>query len=136
MKIYLSCSKDFFDEVDQIKKQLEVLGHFVTPPNGWNDSKSEALIRQLDKKQYVSWKAEMLRKNIDFVANNDAVLILNFNKNGVKDYIGGSTFLEAFKAFELGRKIFLYNPIPKGSLSDELTGFAPSIINGNLEKIG
>lgn len=77
----------------------------------------------------------MLRKNIEFVTNNEAVLILNFNKNSVKDYIGGSTFIEAFKAFEIGRKIFLYNPIPKGSLSDELVGFAPIIIKGNLKRI-
>lgn len=136
MKIYISCSKDFFDEVDQIKVKLESLGHFVTPPNGWNDSKSEDLIQQLDERKYTAWKAEMLRKNKDFVKSNEAVLILNFDKNGVKNYIGGSTFLEAYNAFELGKKLFVYNTLPEGSLRDELMGFEPTVINGILGNIG
>lgn len=136
MRLYISCSKRFYDEVGEVKKRLEELGHFVTPPNGWNDAKSESLIQQLGTNKYISWKADMLRKNAELVAASDAVLVLNLSESKLKNYIGGSTFLEAFKAFELGKKLYLYNPIPEGSLRDELSGFAPVVINGDLNLIG
>ena len=60
---------------------------------------------------------------------------LNFDKKEQKNYIGGSTFLEMFKAFELGKKIFLYNSIPEGMLKDEIIGFGVIPINRNLETI-
>jgi len=43
--------------------------------------------------------------------------------------------LEMFKAWELGKKIFLYNPIPNNMLKDEIQGINPIVINGNLEQI-
>ena len=65
----------------------------------------------------------------------DAVLVLNYEKHGIKDYIGGSTFLEMYEAFRNNKKIYMYNPIPEGLLYDEIDGFSPIIINGNLEVI-
>jgi hypothetical protein len=43
--------------------------------------------------------------------------------------------LEIFKAFELGKKIFLYNPIPENIFEDELVGINPIIIEGELNLI-
>ncbi|MDD2180984.1 MAG: hypothetical protein PHW32_01295 [Bacilli bacterium] len=65
----------------------------------------------------------------------DIVLVLNFDKDGYKNYIGGATFLEMYDAFRLGKKIYLYNDIPEGILEDEIIGFNPIIINGKLEEI-
>lgn len=65
----------------------------------------------------------------------DAVLTLNFDKNGKKNYIGGSTFLELYEAFMEGKDIYLWNEVPEGILFDEINGFAPKIINGNLELV-
>ncbi len=77
----------------------------------------------------------MLKLQAGKVKANDAVLVLNFEKNSQKNYIGGATFLEIFKAFELNKKIFLFNSIPDGILKDELIGMNPMIINGDLSKI-
>ena len=33
------------------------------------------------------------------------------------------------------KKIYLYNPIPQGILYDEISGFSPIVINGNIELI-
>ena len=64
---------------------------------------------------------------------------MNFDKEKdgqvLKNYIGGATFLEMYDAFRLGKKIFLYNEIPNGMLFDEIEGFNPIIINGNLDII-
>lgn len=42
---------------------------------------------------------------------------------------------EMFKTFDLGKKIFLYNPIPESMLKDEIIGFGPVIINRDLTRI-
>jgi len=34
-----------------------------------------------------------------------------------------------------GKKIFLYNDIPDGMLYDEISGFSPIVINGNLDLV-
>jgi hypothetical protein len=81
------------------------------------------------------WKAGMLKHSTEIIDNNDAVLVLNFEKNGVSNYIGGATFLEMHDAFRLNKKMFLYNDIPEGILRDEIIGFNPDIINGDLSKI-
>ena len=77
----------------------------------------------------------MIRLSENKIKQNDAVLVLNFEKNGVKNYIGGATFLEMYDAFRLDKKIFLYNDIPQGMLYDEILGFKPIIIKGDLEKV-
>jgi len=77
----------------------------------------------------------MIRLQKEKVEANDAVFILNFEKHGQPNYIGGATFLETFKAFELGKKIFLYNPIPDNIFKDELIAMDPVVINGDLDKI-
>ena len=41
--------------------------------------------------------------------------------------------LGIYDAFRLGKKIFLWNEIPDGILKDEIDGFSPIIINGDLD---
>lgn len=60
---------------------------------------------------------------------------MNVDKHGQKNYIGGATFLEMFKAFDLGKRIYLLNPIPDGMLTDEIIGLQPIVINGDLSLI-
>ena len=69
------------------------------------------------------------------VRQMDAVLALNFDKNGQENYIGGSTFLELYEAFMEGKKIYLWNDIPEGLLYDEISAFSPTVIHGGLDKV-
>lgn len=39
-------------------------------------------------------------------------------KNGQPNYIGGATFLEMYKAWEMDKKIYLFNPIPESLLKE------------------
>lgn len=57
------------------------------------------------------------------------------HENGKKNYVGGSTFLELYEAFMEGKEIYLWNEIPEGILFDEISGFSPKIINGNLDLV-
>ena len=77
----------------------------------------------------------MFKQSKDVIEKMDAVVTLNFDKNGKKNYIGGATFLELYEAFMADKKIYLYNDIPEGMLYDEISGFSPIVLHGNLDLI-
>ena len=133
MKILLICSKVFYDKLLYFKGELEKLGHEVTMPNCWDCPETEAKYRNTN--EHSAWKAKMFKRSEDTISCMDAVLVLNFDKNGQKNYIGGATFLEVYDAFRMNKKIFFVNDLPDGMLRDELIGFAPTIINGDLTLI-
>jgi len=135
MKIFVICSKKFYDQIPPIKDELEKSGHIISLPNCFDDPETEDRYRNLGTKEHAEWKATMLKHSTDVIENNDAVLVLNFEKNGMKNYVGGATFLEMYDAFRLSKKIFLYNDIPEGILHDEIKGFGPILIQGDLSKI-
>lgn len=139
MKILIICSKQFYSEIEKIKEYLENKNIEVFLPNCYDDPNTEKRMQQLGKKEHQEFKAKMYKQSEDTIKEMDAVLVLNFDKNkdGIihKNYIGGATFLEMYDAFRLGKKIFLFNDIPEGILYDEIEGFAPIIINGNLDLI-
>ena len=135
MKIFICCSKHFYDKVDSIKKELEKEEHEITLPNSFDKPFMEEEVRNLGKEQHAKWKGEMLRLQEEKIRNNDSILVLNFEKNGQANYIGGATFLEMFKAWELKKELYLFNPIPDNILKDEILGFSPIIINGDLSKL-
>lgn len=94
---------------------------------------------KLGSENHQKFKAQMFKQSEETIKNMDAVLVLNFDKITdeaiEKNYIGGATFLEIYDAFRLNKKIYLYNDIPKGMLYDEIQGFDPIIINGDLSKV-
>lgn len=135
MKIFICCSKFLYDRVPLIKEELERQGHIVALPNSYEEPLKEEEMKKISQEEHRRWKSDMIRLQTVKVKANDAVLVLNFDKNGQKNYIGGATFLEIFRAFELNKKIFLFNPVPEGILKDELMAMGPVIIKGDLAKI-
>lgn len=139
MKILIICSKRFYSKIEEIKKVLEERNMEVFLPNCYDDPKAEQKMWDLGKKEHQEFKARMFKQSEDTIAKMDAVLVLNFDKekdNQVfKNYIGGATFLEMYNAFRAGKKIFMYNDIPEGMLYDEIEGFGPIVINGDLNLI-
>jgi hypothetical protein len=124
-----------YGRVAAVREHLERRGHATTLPNNFYDPAREDAMKASGPQAYAAWKAEMLRMQARKVAASDAVLVLNFDKAGLQHYLGGATFLEVFKAWELGKKIFFYNPLPEGMLRDELQAMAPTIIDGDLAMI-
>jgi hypothetical protein len=136
MKIFIACSKHFYYRIPEIKEELEKAGHIITLPNSFNEPLKEESMKKKGLEYHAKWKGEMIKKNNKNIEPNDALLILNFNKNGEDNYIGGATFLEAYHAFEMNKKIFFYNSLPENKyFKDELIGFNPTIINKDLSKI-
>ena len=139
MKILIICSKKFYSKIEEVKKILEEKNIEVFLPNCYDDPTTEQRMWDLGKEEHQKFKAKMYKQSEDTISNMDAVLVLNLDKEKkgkiLKNYIGGATFLEMYDAFRLGKKIYLYNDIPKGMLFDEIEGFGPIIINGDLNLI-
>lgn len=133
MKIFIICSKAFYDRIPPIKSELESMDHVITLPNFYDSPETEAKFRGTN--EHVGWKSELIRHSEKVISDVDAVLVLNYTKNGVENYIGGATFLEMYDAFRLNKKIYMMNNIPEGMLKDEIIGLNPIIINGDLSKI-
>ena len=139
MRVLIICSKNFYYKIRDIKSILEKNNIEVFLPNCYDDPTTEQRMREKGKKEHQEFKSKMYKQSEETIAKIDAVLVLNFDKEKdgqvLKNYIGGATFLEMYDAFRLGKKIFLYNEIPNGMLFDEIEGFNPIIINGNLDII-
>ena len=135
MKIFIICSKAFYKEIPEIKEKLEKMGHKIELPNSYNNPDAEKESWSLGKEKHAEFKEKMFKMSKERIKKVDAVLVLNFEKHGVKNYIGGATFIEIYEAFMKNKKIYLYNDIPEGMLYDEISGFSPVIIHGNLSLI-
>jgi|SRR3989344_1001040 len=135
MKIFVACSKYFYDKIPNIKKEMEKNGHELNLPNSFEEPMAEEIIKNIGGDAHIKWKSEMMKKDENNISPNDAILVLNFEKNGIINYIGGATFLEVYTAWKLNKKIYFYNPLPECIFKDELIGINPIILNGDLSKI-
>ncbi|MDP2736599.1 MAG: hypothetical protein Q8O59_02300 [bacterium] len=124
---------DYMDKLKKLGHQPIVHEHYIKSVNG---EMPELAIRV--EKEHAQLKKEnnYIRWYYNAITNSDAILVLNFNKNGVKNYIGGNTLMEIGFAHVNDKKIFLLNPIPEEvSYIDEIKAMADVIIDGDLTKI-
>ena len=135
MKIFICASKHLYSRIPELKDKIESLGHSITLPNSYDNPMKEEEMKKISQEEHSKWKGAMIKLQDEKVKANDAVLVLNFDKGTSKNYVGGATFLEMYKAWNLGKKLFLFNQIPEGILKDEIIGFNPVILNGDLTKI-
>ncbi len=139
MLITICGSVKFIKEMSVVGAQLENMGHKVLLPESVNLGQDKVFWQELldrDIEKFYSMKKDRMKGHFDKVRNSDAILVLNYDKDGAKNYIGPNTFLEMAIAFDLGKKIFLLNPLegddPK---HEELMTMSPICTNGDLNKI-
>ena len=77
-------------------------------------------------------KQSFIDKHIEKIKKSDAILLANYTKNEIIDYIGANTFLEMAFAYILKKNIFILNTIPNQSNTVEIVGLKPIVLNGNL----
>ena len=139
MKILVICSKKFYPKIEEVKEYLENKNVEVFLPNCYDDPTAEQKAWDLGVEEHKKFKARMYKQSEDTISQMDAVLVLNLDKEKdgkiLKNYIGGATFLEMYDAFRLNKTIYLYNDIPEGMLYDEIQGFGPIVINGDLDLV-
>ena len=76
-----------------------------------------------------------MRTHFKKVEWSDVVLILNYDKNNIINYIGANTLLEMGLAFHINKPIYLLNPIPEISYKEEILGMKPMVLNGDLSTL-
>jgi len=145
MKIVLCGSLAFTKEFDEIRETLEKAGHLVLTSDTAEDAKKRGIadvkkwleqMRKFESEKFVKYMAEKLKSHIEKIKNSDAILVVNLDKSGVKNYIGASTLMQIGYAFEHGKRIYLLNSLNESqSGAEEIIAMKPSILNGRLEMI-
>lgn len=78
-------------------------------------------------------KTKLMSDHFDEIARGDVTLILNYEKRGIANYIGGNVLMEMAVAFYLKKPIVVLNDLPKDSAYlEELMGVNPIILNGDI----
>jgi len=133
MKTITICgSMKFFTEIEQLKKELENLSFKVFAPS---EEGTGTDYSKLSKQEQANMKQGFIDRHIDKIKKSDAVLLANYTKNEIKDYIGANTFLEMAFAYILNKPIFILNTIPEQSNTVEIEGLKPIVLNGNLNSL-
>lgn len=137
MKIVVCGSMSHYGKMVILKDSLEELGHEVVLP----DPACKNHVRRIQCGDYVDTfrlkiKYDYIRKHHKNIDSGDCVLVVNYDKNGVENYIGGNTFLEIGFAYVLCKQIFLLNPIPNNEFFfHEIKAMKPIVLNGDLRLI-
>lgn len=126
----------FSEKMLEVKHHLEKLGHtavvskFIEHYIGKSDQEKES------QKLKHKYEEDAIREYWDLMQDVDALLVLNYDKNSVENYVGGNAFLEMGYAYVLKKKIYLLNPIPTIPYYEtEIIAMKPVMIDGDLEQI-
>jgi len=133
----------FAQDMLDARDKLQTLGHQVVLPEFTEIyvTDKEWQIRVQDPGSMIGAQRkidyDLIRKYYHEIVQGDAILVINRDKRGIKNYIGGNSFLEMGFAYVLGKKTFVLNPLPKDLtlIYQELIAMQPIIINGNFKKI-
>jgi diphthamide synthase subunit DPH2 len=142
MKIAICGSLDFTYEIEKLENELRRMGFEVCIPiSSEKILRGEFSLEEIKKEKENgkfsdrAIKYDSIRAYWGVIKSCDCILVANYDKNGIKNYIGGNSFLEMGFAHILQKRIFLFNDIPVMIYSDEIKAMQPTIISGNLLKI-
>ncbi|HLC57209.1 MAG TPA: hypothetical protein VJH95_01415 [Candidatus Nanoarchaeia archaeon] len=140
MRITICGSVKFAGKLVEVYHKVKRLGHEPMMHKdmfGIADGTAKELIEGISlnhaetkrKHNFIKWWHNCIK-------SGDAILVCNFDKNGIQNYIGGNTLMEIGFAHVNNKKVFLLNPIPKEvSYSDEIEAMTDIVLNGDLSRI-
>jgi diphthamide synthase subunit DPH2 len=140
--IVICSSASFYKQVIEVRDILKKLGFKVLVPltagkmERSGDFKVETYKTWFSDSNAYDRKRFLTKHHFNKVAKGDAVLVLNYEKNGKSGYIGGAVLMEMGLALHLGKKVYILHPIDESvSYKEEILGMLPVILNGDLELI-
>jgi hypothetical protein len=141
--ITICSSASFYKQVVDVQSQLEKYGHTVLIPATANKMKQSG---DFEVSHYKTWfgdandyhkKTALMNAHFAEVEKGDAVLVLNYEKHGITNYIGGNVLMEMTIAFFLKKPIFILNEIPQESaFLEEIMGMNPIVLHSDVGKLG
>src|SRR5258708_33971717 len=99
--IVICSSASFYEKLFPIEKELKKLGYKVVLPKIAHKMKKN---KNFDVNFYKTWyknpndyakKRKLMNAHFRKIVKGDAILVTNFDKNGVRGYIGGEGFFES-----------------------------------------
>ncbi len=119
----------FFARLRGLKEILEGKSHEVLLP-------SMKDYHHLEETALAKIQKNLIREHFSKIEQSDVLLVANYDKNGIKGYIGGNSFLEMGFAFHKKIPIFLLNEVPqKMSYKEELLALQPIVIGEDWDKL-
>jgi len=132
-KVIICGSIAVADAIIKAKDELEARGFVVEIPWGVHRY-IEAGNKHVAESERVQAKKEhdLIKRYFELIKEYDAVLVVNADKNGKENYIGGNTFLEMGFAHVLNKPLYVLNPLPDVSYRSELDAMKPMVLDGDL----
>lgn len=141
MKIYVLGSNSFVKEMCKCEQELRRLGY-----NGWIHENYKAYVSGKLDEEYkrtlgsesmkVKKENDYIRQHYKHILMSNAILIVNLEKKGIKNYIGGNVLMEMGQAYVNNKKIFFLNEVPTGlPYMDEIEAMDPICLHGDLNNL-
>lgn len=137
--IVICSSASFYENLFPIEKSLKKLGYKVILPKIAYKMKR---LKNFDVDSIKTWyknpndyhkKRALINEHFRKIIKGDAILVTNFDKKGIRGYIGGNTLMEITIAYHYKKPIFILNEIEKNSLiKEEVFGVNSVFIKGDL----
>lgn len=137
MKIIICGSMKFSKEMVDLKERLQSLGFedVLIPRNSEKYALGELNPETNFESSRNKIEGDLVREYYKEIEISDAVIIANYSKGGIKNYVGGNAFLEAAFAHVLNKDLYFLFDIPEMTYTDELIALRPVILNDDLGKI-
>lgn len=141
MKIYTLGSNAFMHKMVEVTDKLIAMGVDSFIHENYRQLVNGELDYQVKlwtegEKARVKKEYDYFRQHYKHILESDAILIVNDEKNGIKNYIGGNVLIEMGQAYVNDKKIFFLNGMPTGlSYQDEILALEPICLEGDLENI-
>lgn len=138
MKITVCGSVKFAKQLVDIYRQLGKMGHqpmmhkeMFNIAAGTAQELVDAITRDHSE---IKRKYNFIKWWYNCIISGDAIVVGNFDKNGVKNYVGGNTLMEIGFAHVNNKKIFLFNSIPEDvSYKDEIKAMVDVVLRCGVE---
>lgn len=99
----------FAKEMLVIEAELQKLGHEIFMPI---DTHAAIEDPGINMDPLHCDKFDVTMDHFKKIEKSDAVFVLNYSKNGLDGYVGGSSLMEIGLAYYLKKKIFILHPLP------------------------
>ena len=128
VKLCLSGSMTSIDEMVPLSALLDALGHQVLVPSRGTEPRMAKRLAQAGTHER---KAIFVEDHLEKIRESDAVVIANFEKDGVNGYVGTSALMEAAMAYALGKRLYVLNTPAVDGVESDLSSLGAVQLNGD-----
>ena len=140
--VVICSSASFYKQVLEVRDSLKKLGFKVIIPltagkmETTKDFKVETYKTWAKDSNLYSRKKFLTKHHFKKIEKGDIVLVLNYEKNGKRGYIGGAVLSEMAVALHFNKKIFILNDIDEEvGYKEEILGALPVFLDGDILNI-